>query len=151
MDIMSDTGQDTVLTLNKAQAIVTASLEKAASAGMKPLAIAVLDARGALKAFGASDGTSLRRGEVAIGKAHGAVALGMGSRAIADRAATDPSFVAAVTHAVGGSLIPVPGGVLIMAGDTLLGAVGASGDTSDNDEAAVVAGIEAAGYTARIR
>ena len=65
------------------------------------------------------------------------------------RAEQQPYFVAAVTHAVGGSLVPVPGGVLIKSGDgTLLGAVGVTGDTSDNDEAAAVAGIEAAGLTA---
>jgi len=70
----------------------------------------------------------------------------MGSRAIAKRAATDPAFVAAVTHAAGGALVPVPGGVLLRDEEgVLLGAVGISGDTSDNDEAAALAGIAAAG------
>jgi uncharacterized protein GlcG (DUF336 family) len=109
----------------------------------------VLDARGVLKAFAAQDGTSLRRAEIAQGKAHGALAFGIGSRALAKRAATSPHFIAAVTHAVGGSLIPVPGGVLIRdAGKQIIGAVGISGDNSDNDEAAAIAGITAAGLVA---
>ena len=93
----------------------------------------------------AEDGTSLKRTEIAHGKAHGALALGMGSRAIAKRAAKQDYFVAAVTHVAGGALIPVPGGVLVRDGAALLGAVGVSGDTSDNDEAAALAGIAAAG------
>ena len=84
--------------------------------------------------------------EIAHGKAHGALALGMGSRSIAKRATDQAYFVAAVTHVVGGSLVPVPGGVLLKdAAGVLLGAVGASGDTSDNDEAALMAAIAASG------
>ena len=99
--------------------------------------MAVLDARGALRALAAEDGTELKRAEIAIGKAHGALAMGLGSRTLFKRSEKQPHFMAAVTHAVGGSLIPVPGGVLISDGEgTLLGAVGVSGDTSDNDEIA---------------
>ena len=132
--------------LEIAQKIVAASLANARSRNFKPLAVAVLDARGALKAIAAEDGTSLKRAEIAIGKAHGALSMGLGSRTLAKMATERPFFVAAVTHAVGGSLIPVPGGVLVKdAGGALLGAVGVSGDTSDNDEIAALAGIEAAG------
>ena len=135
-----------MLMLAQAQTIVSAALAEARRAGMKPLVVTVLDARGTTKALAAEDGTSLRRGEIAHGKAHGALALGMGSRAIAKRAAEQPSFVAAVTHAAGGALVPVAGGVLVRDDEgTLLGAVGVSGDTSDNDEAAALAGIAAAG------
>jgi uncharacterized protein GlcG (DUF336 family) len=137
----------TTLTLPQAQTIIDGAIRHAREAKLQPLAVAVLDTRGVLKAFGAEDGTSLRRYEVASGKAHGALSLGIGSRAIFRRATEQPAFVAAVTHAVGGSLIPVPGGVLIRDGGTLLGAVGISGDTSDNDEAAAIAGIQAAGFT----
>jgi uncharacterized protein GlcG (DUF336 family) len=134
------------LTLAKAQAVVAAALEEARKRSLKPMAVVVLDARGVLKAFAAEDGTSLKRAEIAIGKAHGALAMGMGSRALAKAATERPHFVAAVTHAVGGSLIPVPGGVLVLGEDGgVIGAVGASGDTSDNDEAAVMAGLGAAG------
>ena len=109
----------------------------------------MLDERGVPKAFAAQDGTSLRRYEIASGKAHGALSFGIGSRALAKRAAASPQFIAAVTHAVGGSLIPVPGGVLIRNADkAIVGAVGISGDNSDNDEAAAIAGITAAGLVA---
>lgn len=137
------------LTLEQARTIVAASLEHARAQGFKPLAVAVLDGRGALKAFAAEDGTSLKRPEIAHGKAHGAIAMGMGSRGLAKVATERPHFVAAVTHAVGGALIPVPGGVLIRAaGGALLGAVGVTGETSDNDEAAALAGIRTAGLEA---
>ncbi len=137
------------LTLEKAQTIIAAALAHAREQQFSPLAVVVLDSRGALKAFGAEDGTSLRRPEIAHGKAHGAISLGTGSRALARAATERPHFVAAVTHAVGGSLIPVPGGVLVRddAG-SLLGAVGVTGDTSDNDEAAALAGIRAAELSA---
>jgi uncharacterized protein GlcG (DUF336 family) len=128
-----------------AQKIVEGALAYAAEHKLKPLAVGVLDARGALKAFAAQDGTSLKRGEIALGKANGAIAMGMGSRALFKRAEQQPFFIAAATAAVGGSLVPVPGGVLVKQDGALLGVVGISGDTSDNDEAAALAGIAAAG------
>ncbi|KQU51924.1 hypothetical protein ASG72_10575 [Bosea sp. Leaf344] len=139
----------TMLTLAQAQTILSTALAYAGEHGLKPLAIAVLDARGAQKAFIAQDRTSLKRGEIAIGKAHGAVAMGIGSRALHKMALDRPYFVEAATHAVGGLLVPVPGGVLIKdEAGLVLGAVGISGDTSENDEAAAVAGIAAAGLQA---
>lgn len=138
------------LSLAAAQTLVAKALEAGRAHGLKPLVVVVFDARGALKALAAEDGTSLRRAEIAMGKANGALALGLGSRAIAKRAEADPTFIAAVSHLVGpAALVPVPGGVLIRHGDTLLGAVGISGDTSDNDELCAVAGIEAAGFLAQ--
>ncbi|GJD61578.1 GlcG/HbpS family heme-binding protein [Methylobacterium frigidaeris] len=137
------------LTLDAASTIVTAALKAGRDLGLKPLAVVVLDARGALKAAGVEDGTSLKRAEIATGKANGALALGIGSRAIARRAEEQAYFVAAVTHVAGpAGLIPVPGGVLIKRDGKLVGAVGISGDTSDNDEKAALAGIEAAGLQA---
>jgi uncharacterized protein GlcG (DUF336 family) len=135
------------LDLSVAQKIIDGALAYAVEHKLKPLAIGVLDARGALKAFAAQDGTSLKRGEIALGKGNGAIALGMGSRALFKRAEQQPFFIAAATAAIGGSLVPVPGGVLIKDGATLIGAVGISGDTSDNDEAAALAGVTAAGLT----
>jgi uncharacterized protein GlcG (DUF336 family) len=134
------------LTLSQAQNIVSAALAEARRRSLKPMVVAVLDARGAYKALAAEDGTSLKRAEIAHGKAHGALALGMGSRAIAKRAVEQAYFVAAVSHVAGGALIPVAGGVLVRdEAGALLGAVGLSGDTSDNDEAAAMVGIAAAG------
>jgi len=136
------------LSLDAAQKILVAAVAFAAEQKFKPLAIGVLDARGALKAFVAQDGTSLKRGEIALAKASGGLGLGMGSRALMKRAEQQPFFIAAATAAIGGALVPVPGGVLIKSGDEIIGAVGISGETSDNDEAAALAGIAAAGFSA---
>ena len=137
------------LTLAAAQQIVSVALTHARTKNMKPLAVAVLDARGALKAYAAEDKTSLRRFDIARGKAYGAIAMGVGSRTLGKMAAERPHFVAAAGNAIGGTLIPVAGGVLIKTSEgELVGVVGISGDTSDNDEAAATAGIAAAGFKA---
>jgi uncharacterized protein GlcG (DUF336 family) len=137
------------LTLDIARKILDAALAKVIEKKLKPMAITVLDARGCVKASLAQDGTSLMRGEIAYGKAYGALALGMGSRAIFQRAQEQPYFVDAISTMTKGAMIPVPGGVLFHdASGSLLGAVGISGDTSDNDEICAVAAIEAAGLKA---
>ena len=136
------------LTLRSAQKIVTAALKTGRDRNFKPLAVAVYDARGALRALASEDDTSLKRSEIAMGKGFGAIALGVPSRALAKMAVERPHFVAAATHAVGGLLVPVPGGVLIRDGGDIIGAVGISGDTSDNDEICAIAGIAAAGLKA---
>ena len=138
-----------MLTLDQAHAIMHAALAEAEKRGLKPLAVLVLDARGALKAGAVQDGSSLARDKVAFGKAYGALSMGLGSRALHKRAEEQPYFVSAVNGLLGGALVPVPGGVLIKDGSgSVLGAVGISGDTSDNDEACALAGIAAAGLTA---
>ncbi len=137
------------LSLDTARKILDAALAKVIEMKLKPMAITVLDARGCVKASIAQDGTSLMRGEVAHGKAYGALAMGLGSRALFKRAEEQPFFIDAVNTMARGALIPVPGGVLIQdQSGGLLGAIGISGDTSDNDEIACVAGIEAAGLKA---
>jgi len=136
------------LTLDVARKILDVALAKAVEMKLKPLVITVLDARGCVKACAAQDGTSLLRSEVANGKAYGALAMGMGSRALFQRAKDQAYFIDAVNTLAQGRLVPVPGGVLIQDGTTLLGAVGVSGDTSDNDEICAIAGIEAAGLNA---
>jgi len=137
------------ITLAEANAVIETTLAKAAELKLKPLTVAVLDAGGHLKALQRQDGTSTIRPEMAQGKARGAISLGIGSRAIFRRAQEQPFFVQAINGLAGGSLVPVPGGVLIRdAEGTIVGAVGVTGDTSDNDETCAIAGIEAAGYTA---
>ncbi len=136
------------LSLTDARKILDAALDYIVAQKFKPMAVGVIDARGALVAYAAQDGTSLKRGDIALGKANGAIALGMGSRALMKRAETQGYFIDAATAAIGGSLIPVPGGVLIKKDGAVVGAIGISGDTSDNDEAAALAGIKAAGYDA---
>jgi len=129
-----------------ARKILDGTRAAARERNFQPVAIVVLDDRGAIRAALSEDGTSTKRVEIAIGKAHGAIAMGIGSRDISKRA---PHFLAAVTHAVGGRLVPVPGGVLVRdAGARIIGAVGVSGETSDNDEIAAIGGITAAGFAA---
>jgi uncharacterized protein GlcG (DUF336 family) len=136
------------MALDVARKILDAALAKGVEKKLKPLVIAILDARGCIKLTAAQDGTSLMRAEIAHAKAWGALAMGMGSRALFQRSQEQPSFVGAVNTLAQGRLVPVPGGVLIQDGATLLGAVGVSGDTSDNDEVCAIAGIEAAGLKA---
>ena len=132
------------ITFAQAQAIVAGALAYAREHKLRPLGVAVLDVRGALTAYAAEDGATLGRAQVAMGKAGGAIAMGIGSRTLSTR---PPQFVNAVGMLFPMGLVPVPGGVLIRAGDDVVGAVGISGDNSDNDEAAALAGIAAAGLT----
>ena len=135
------------ISLDHARTIISAALAKGAENAMAPLSVVVLDAGGHLKAFERQDNASIMRFQVAHGKAFGAIGLGIGSRALMTRAEQQPYFVAAVNGAFAGALVPVPGGVLVKTADgELIGAVGVSGDNSDNDEIAAVAGITAAGF-----
>lgn len=137
------------ISLDTARTIVAAARSAGADGGFKPLTVVVLDAGGHVVVVEREDGSSIGRFEIAFGKAHGALALGIGSRAIMARAEQQAYFIAAATAALGGKLVPVPGGVLVRdASGVLVGAVGVSGDTSDNDERAAVSGIEAAGLVA---
>ena len=137
------------ISLEQARAIIAGALDKGHTEGFKPLSVAVLDAGGHLTAFEREDGSSNMRFQIAHGKAHGALALGIGSRALMARAEQQPYFVAAAGAAIGGALVPVPGGVLVKdTGGATLAAVGVSGDTSDNDEDAALAGIDAVGLVA---
>ncbi len=110
--------------------------------GLKPLTVVVLDAGGHVVSVEREDGSSNSRFEIAFGKAYGALALGMGSRSLMARAEQQAYFISAAAAAIGGRLIPVPGGVLVKdAAGSVVGCVGVSGDTSDNDELAAMAGI----------
>jgi uncharacterized protein GlcG (DUF336 family) len=134
------------LTLAQANQIITAALAKSREAGYKPMGIAVLDEGGALKAFAREDGASMFRYDVALGKAWGAVGMGVSSRALAVRAKEVPNFFVALAATAHGKFLPQPGAVVIKdATGQVIGAVGASGGTGDEDEAICIAGVEAAG------
>lgn len=139
----------TMITQRKARTIIAKALAKGREVAMKPLAVCVLDAGGHLKAFEREDGASNGRFEIARGKASGALEMGLGSRALYERAEKQAYFLLAVGRIFENGLVPVPGGVLVRdrKGD-VIGAVGISGDNSDNDELAAIAGIEAAGFAA---
>ena len=135
--------------LAQAKTIIEASLAKGRYLGLKPLSVVVLDERASLVACMSEDGVSQMRAKIAHGKANAAIALGMGTRALMNRAEQQAYFIQSINGLAGGDMVPVPGGVLVRDSEgTLLGAVGISGDTSDNDEAAAVGGIYAAGLEA---
>ena len=137
------------LTLSQAKDIIKAALATQEKNNYKPMAIVVLGTGGTIKASESQDGTSALRPKIAHGKAFGAYSMGLGSRALFERAKAEPCFIQAMNSLCEGALVPVPGGVLIRSKDgALLGAVGITGDISDNDEICCVAGIEAAGLVA---
>ena len=137
------------ISLSTALTLIDAAFAKGQELGLKPLSVVVLDPRASMVAVMSQDGVSQMRARIAHGKANAAIAMGMGTRALMNRAEQQAYFVQAINGLADGDFVPVPGGVLITDKDvTLLGAVGISGDTSDNDEAAAVSGIEAVGLTA---
>lgn len=134
------------LTLAQAQAIATEALRKGRELKLKPLTAAVLDAGGHTVALQREDGASNLRPRIAIGKASGALALGISSRKIAEMAQDRPAFIGSLSGISAGGIIPAAGGVIIVdAENAPIGAVGVTGDTSDNDEVCALAGIAAAG------
>jgi len=137
------------ISLSLSRTLIEAALAKGRALDLNPLSVVVLDPRAAMVAMMSEDGVSQMRARIAHGKANAAIALGMGTRALMNRAEQQAYFIQAVNGVAGGDMVPVPGGVLIQDQEgTLLGAVGISGDTSDNDEAAAIAGVEAAGLNA---
>ena len=135
-----------MLTLTQAQSIIEKTLAHGHEAKFKTLGVVVLDARAVVKAVAIGDGSSLARFDIARAKAQGCLYFNMGSRAIEKLAKDRPHFFQGALSALSDGMVPVPGGVLIKDKDlNILGAVGVSGDTSDNDEAAALAGIAASG------
>jgi uncharacterized protein GlcG (DUF336 family) len=138
------------ITLDQANAIIAGAFAKAKELGLKPLAVSVLDAGGHLIAFQRQDKASILRPQIATGKASGALALGISSRKINEMALERPTFVASLGPVAQAGIIPAAGGVIVVDGQgNTIGAVGTTGDTSDNDELATLAGIAAAGLTAQ--
>jgi uncharacterized protein GlcG (DUF336 family) len=137
------------ITLIQAASIVDDALNKARESGCKPMTVAVLDAGGHLVAFKREDESGIMRPQIAFAKAWGALGMGSGGRALAERAASAPAFFSALTDISAGRIAPVAGGVLIRDGNgQIVGAAGVSGDHPDKDEACAIFGIERAGLSA---
>jgi uncharacterized protein GlcG (DUF336 family) len=140
------------LTIAQASTIIEVALQKGREAKFAPLAVAVLDAGGSLVAFKRDDRAGILRFDIAFGKAWGALGMGFGSRTIFERANSNEAqrlFYTTLAAASGGRVVTNPAGILIRdATGEVIGAVGISGDTSDNDEVCGIAGIEAAGLKA---
>ena len=134
------------ISLVKAREIIKNILQEGSKKNMQPLSVVVLDPGGNLKAFERSDGASPGRFKVADGKAHAAIMMGIPSSAIMQRAEQQAYFVNALSVSFNGRFTPVSGGVLVKDNDNIIiGAVGVTGDTSENDTIAAVAGIQSAG------
>jgi uncharacterized protein GlcG (DUF336 family) len=139
------------LTLEKANKIINTATQKARTLNMAPLTVVVLDAAGHLKALQREDGATVIRQQIATAKAWGAVNMGISSRSLAAVAEHRPDFMNALIGLSEGKIMPVPGGVLIRdKGNNILGSVGISGDSSEQDERCAIAGIEAAGFVAGV-
>lgn len=137
------------LTLAQADRIADGTLAKGKDLGLQPLTVAVLDAGGHVVVLKRDDGASIMRPELATGKAWGALGMGFGGRELARRAKKMPEFFSALNTISEGRMVPVPGSVLLRDADgEIVGAVGVSGDTSDNDEAALVPAVQAVGLVA---
>ena len=137
------------LTLAQANQIISGALAKSKASGFKPMGVAVLDDAGHLKAFAREDGASMFRFDVAQGKAWGAVGMGASSRTLMQRAKDNPNFFVSLAATSGGRFLPQTGAVLVKdAAGNVLGAVGASGGTGDEDELICIAGVESAGLIA---
>jgi uncharacterized protein GlcG (DUF336 family) len=138
------------ITLRKARSIVRKAIGAARELGLQPLSVVVLDAGGHVIAFEREDGASPGRFAIAHGKA-----LRFGHAGYRGHGAARPGRGAALFHrggerALRRALMPVPGGASgARPQGTVLGAVGVTGDTSENDAAVAVAGIEAAGLHRR--
>lgn len=137
------------LTLDKADLIADKTLAKARAAKYRPMCVAVLDEGGHLKVLKREDKTSILRPQIAVGKAWGAVGMGESSRSLGERLKERPAFLGALSTMSQGKVVPVPGGVLVLDGDEIVGAVGVSGGTAEEDEACAVEGIKAAGFVAK--
>ena len=137
------------LTLAQANQIIAGALARSKAAGFKPMGVVVLDDAGHLKAFAREDGASMFRFEVAQGKAWGAVGMGASSRTLMQRAKDNPNFFVSLAATSGGRFLPQTGAVLVKdAAGNVLGAVGASGGTGDEDEEICIAGVASAGLSA---
>ena len=135
--------------LASADLIADKALQKGRELKFAPLTVIVLDAGGQTKVLKREDDASLLRPEIAMGKAWGVLGMGFGGRELARRAEQMPAFFTALNAMSGGRMVALPGGVLIKnAEGAVIGSVGISGDTSDNDETCAVYGIEAAGLIA---
>jgi uncharacterized protein GlcG (DUF336 family) len=137
------------LTLEQANLIISAALTRSAEARYEPMAVVVLDAAGDIKAVQREDDATMFRVDVALGKAWGSVAFGVPSRVLAERAETNPNFFVTLSSTARGRLLPQPGAVLIRdgKGGPILGAVGASGGTGDQDEEICAHGVATAGFS----
>jgi uncharacterized protein GlcG (DUF336 family) len=134
------------LLLEQADRIADGTLAKGRELGFAPLTVAILDAGGHLVVLKRADGASIMRPELATAKAWGALGMGFGGRELARRANALPGFFNSLNSISDGRIAAVAGSALLRnANAQVVGAVGVSGDTSDNDEACLISAVLAVG------
>jgi uncharacterized protein GlcG (DUF336 family) len=134
------------ITLVQAEHIIDAVLKRGAEMNLRPLSVIVVEPGCKVKAFKKEDGASMIRFEMAFGKAYAALAMGRSSKLVRVRAAERPMFMRYLLSATDDQIFPEGGGLQIRneAGE-VIGAVGVTGDTEDQDEEVAAHGIHAAG------
>ena len=138
---MADTFTKQSITASMAQKMVAAAVAKAEELGVGQV-VAVLDESGLLKAFCRMEGTPLVSIEASQNKAYTAL-LGMPSQDFFDSIKDDPALVAGVPHLP--RIVTFGGGLPIRSGDAVVGAIGVSGGTVEQDIACAQAGLDALG------
>ena len=137
------------ISLQEATAMVDNALAKGRELNLNPLTVVVLDAGGHLVALKREDNSGILRPQIAIGKAWGCLGMGVAStRVMETRYTARPSFLASLIELADGNMVPVAGGVLVKRDGEVVGAVGVTGDTSDNDEICALAGVQSVGLEA---
>jgi uncharacterized protein GlcG (DUF336 family) len=139
------------ITLKKARKIVDAALKKARELNLRPMTFVVVDSGGYLKALLREDATPNLGPDIGLGKASAAIAMRRTSRELGERFGQNAGLISALATVRDGRFLPIPGGVLIVDNkNNVLGAAAGTGDTGDNDEVCVIAGVEAAGYKPKL-
>lgn len=134
------------ISLDQANSIIAAALAQGRELNLKPLCVAVLDAGGHVIALQRQDDASTLRPQIAIAKAASALGLGVSSRKIGEMATERPTFVTSLASMAPHGLVPAAGGVIASVEGVLVGAIGVTGDTSDNDELCALAGLTAVDF-----
>jgi uncharacterized protein GlcG (DUF336 family) len=128
------------LTLSDADWLVQSALAIGADQGFPPLAVAVIDVTGEVVALRRADGGMPMSSRVAVAKARSAL-VALKPSGLLDK--LPPGIIDTIQHLYGGNFVPRAGGVLITDDDdVILGAIGASGAQSDEDELAVQTAVE---------
>lgn len=128
------------ISAEQAQAVLMAAVAKATEIDTK-MNIAVVDAGANLKAFIRMDGAWIGSIDISQMKARTARFFDMNTGIVGSLSQPGGSLFN-IEHSNGG-LITFPGGVPLMDGDTVIGAIGVSGSSVENDHAVAEAGAGA--------